>query len=94
MVAWPPLNLKDAIQCPSFDWPAVRADRDALTAATDALEMPKTDLRALLRAGQSLRDVATTKGVDYATVSAAVSAADASPDLMRSGACAHRNSCL
>jgi hypothetical protein len=49
--------------------------KDALAAAAGALDMTPADLAAKLRAGDSLKDVATAQGVPYATVSAAVVAA-------------------
>jgi hypothetical protein len=49
--------------------------RDGLTAAADALHSTPADLRASLAAGKSLKDLATTAGVPYATVTAAVTSA-------------------
>jgi hypothetical protein len=48
---------------------------DGTKAAATALKMTPADLRAALRDGKSLKDVATSAGVDYAAVSAAVVAA-------------------
>ena len=47
----------------------------SITAAAKALKMTAAELRAALRDGKSLKDVASAAGVDYATVSAAVLAA-------------------
>lgn len=56
--------------------PGVRGlEKDAATAAAKALKMTAAELRAALRDGKSLKDVASAAGVDYATVSAAVLAA-------------------
>lgn len=55
--------------------PALGVARDALTAAADALGMPPADLRSQLRGGTSLKTIATSKDVEYATVTAAVLAA-------------------
>ena len=49
--------------------------KDGLVAAADALKMTPAELRADLRAGKSLKDVATAQNVPYATVSGAVVAA-------------------
>jgi hypothetical protein len=46
--------------------------RDGLAAAAEALGMTPAELGARLRGGSTLKDVATAKGVPYATVSAAV----------------------
>lgn len=46
--------------------------KDGLAAAAKALGMTGAELGAQLRSGKTLRDVATAKGVPYATVSAAV----------------------
>ena len=51
---------------------AVGAVKDAVTAAADALHITPAELGAQLKAGKSLKDVATDKGVPYAEVSAAV----------------------
>ncbi len=51
---------------------AVGAVKDAVTAAADALDMTPAELGAQLKAGKSLKDVATVKGVPYEVVSAAV----------------------
>lgn len=51
---------------------AVGAMRDAVSAAADALDMTPAELGAQLRTGQSLKDIATARGVPYDTVSAAV----------------------
>jgi ribosomal protein S20 len=55
--------------------PAIGVARDALTAAADALTMRPAELRAQLRGGASLKTIAGSKGVEYATVTAAVLAA-------------------
>lgn len=49
--------------------------KDGLTAAADALDMTPAELRAALRSGKSLKDVAVAEGVPYETVSAAIIAA-------------------
>jgi ribosomal protein S20 len=49
--------------------------KDGLTAAAGALRMTPAELGGKLRGGETLKDVATAKGVPYATVSAAVMAA-------------------
>jgi ribosomal protein S20 len=49
--------------------------KDGLTAAAGALGMMPAELGGRLRGGETLKDVATAKGVPYATVSAAVVAA-------------------
>ena len=49
--------------------------RDGLTAAAKALGMTPAELGAKLRSGDTLKKVATAKGVPYTTVSAAVVAA-------------------
>ena len=49
--------------------------QDGLTAAADALELTPAEVRAQLRAGKSLKDIATAQNVPYATVSAAIVAA-------------------
>jgi ribosomal protein S20 len=54
---------------------AVAVVKDGVTAAADALKMTPAELRADLRAGKSVKDVATAKNVPYATVSAAIVAA-------------------
>lgn len=46
--------------------------RDAMTAAADALKLTPAELRAQLRAGSSLKTIASDKGVDYGTLTAAV----------------------
>lgn len=51
---------------------ALGVAKDGLTAAAGALGMTPAELGAKLRAGESLKEVATAKGVPYATVSAAV----------------------
>lgn len=51
---------------------ALGVAKDGLTAAAKALGMTPAELGAQLRTGKSLKDVATTKGVPYETVSAAV----------------------
>jgi ribosomal protein S20 len=48
------------------------AASDLLSAAADALDMQTADLKAQLRSGGSLKDVAASKRVDYAGVTAAV----------------------
>jgi ribosomal protein S20 len=55
--------------------PALGVVRDGAEAAAKALGMTPAELGAKLRGGDSLKDVATEKGVPYATVSAAVVAA-------------------
>ena len=55
--------------------PALGIAKDGLTAAAGALGMTPAELGAKLRGGDTLKDVATAKGVPYATVSAAVVAA-------------------
>ena len=54
---------------------AVAVVKDGVTAAADALKMTPAELRAELRGGKSLKDVATAQNVSYATVSAAIVAA-------------------
>ncbi len=49
--------------------------RDGLDAAAKALDLPSADVKAALKSGKSLKDLATTQKVDYATVSAAIVAA-------------------
>jgi ribosomal protein S20 len=49
--------------------------KDGLTAAAGTLGMTPAELGGKLRGGETLKDVATAKGVPYATVSAAVVAA-------------------
>jgi hypothetical protein len=49
--------------------------KDGLAAAAHALGLTPADLAAQLRAGQTLKDLATTKGIPYATVSSDVVAA-------------------
>ena len=49
--------------------------KDGLDAAAKALDMPAADVRAALKSGKSLKDLATTQKVDYATVSASIVAA-------------------
>ena len=49
--------------------------KDGLAAASHALGMTPAELAAQLRAGHTLKDVATTKGVPYATVSSDIVAA-------------------
>jgi len=51
---------------------ALGVAKDGLAAAATALGMTPAELVARLRAGDSLKDVASAKGVPYATVSAAV----------------------
>ena len=51
---------------------ALGVARDGLAAAAKALGMTPAELGAQLRSGKTLKDVATAKGVPYATVSAAV----------------------
>ena len=51
---------------------ALGVAKDGLAAAAKALGMTPAELGAQLRSGTTLKDVATTKGVPYATVSAAV----------------------
>ena len=55
--------------------PALGVVRDALTAAADAIGMTPAALRAELKSGTSLKTLATSKGVDYATLTSAVLAA-------------------
>jgi len=52
--------------------PVLGVVKDGLTAAATALGMTPAELGAQLRGGSTLKDVATAKGVPYATVSAAV----------------------
>jgi ribosomal protein S20 len=54
---------------------AVGVVKDGLVAAADALKMTPAELRADLRGGKSLKDVATAQNVPYATVSDAIVAA-------------------
>ena len=49
--------------------------RDGFEAGAKALGMPPADVRAALKDGKTLKDLATTQTVDYATVSAAIVAA-------------------
>ena len=49
--------------------------RDATAAGADALHMTPAELRKQLRDGASLKTIAAAKGVDYASLSAAISAA-------------------
>ncbi len=51
---------------------AVGAVKDAVTAAAGALHITPAELGAQLKAGKSLKDVATAKGVPYEDVTAAV----------------------
>jgi hypothetical protein len=53
----------------------VGVTRDAVGAAATALDMTRQELRAQLKAGKTLKDVAAAEGVPYETVSAAVVAA-------------------
>ena len=46
--------------------------KDGVTAAAEALKMTPAELRAELRGGKSLKDVATAQNVPYATVTAAI----------------------
>jgi len=55
--------------------PALGVVRDGAAAAAKALGITPAELGAKLRGGDSLKDVATEKGVPYATMSAAVVAA-------------------
>ena len=55
--------------------PALGVVKDGLTAAAKALGITPAELGASLRGGKSLKDLATAKGVPYATVSATVLAA-------------------
>ena len=50
----------------------VGAAKDGLTAAAKALDMTPAELGAQLRAGKTLKEVATAEGVPYESVSAAV----------------------
>ena len=54
---------------------AVRVVKDGMVAAADALQMTPAELRADLRGGKSLKDVAAAQNVPYATVSDAIMAA-------------------
>jgi ribosomal protein S20 len=54
---------------------ALGVAKDGLTAAAGTLDMTPAELRAKLRAGTSLKDIAATEGVPYETVTAAVLAA-------------------
>jgi hypothetical protein len=49
--------------------------KDGLAAAAKALDLPAADVKAALKSGKSLKDLATAQKVDYATVSAAIVAA-------------------
>lgn len=49
--------------------------RDGLTAAADALDMTPAEVRAQLRTGATLKEVAAAEGVPYETVTSAVMAA-------------------
>lgn len=51
---------------------AVSVARDAFVAAASSIDMSSAELRAELRAGASLKDVAAVKGVDYASLTSAV----------------------
>jgi ribosomal protein S20 len=55
--------------------PALGIARDGLTAAAKALGLTPPEVGASLRGGKTLKDLATARGVPYATVSAAVLAA-------------------
>jgi len=55
--------------------PALGVAKDGLSAAAKALGMTPAELGAALRSGETLKQVATAKGVAYATVSEAVVAA-------------------
>lgn len=50
---------------------AVGIAKDGFAAAAEALDLTPTELRAELRSGKTLKDVAAAKGVPYATVTAA-----------------------
>ncbi len=52
---------------------AINVARDGLSAAADALKLTPAELRAELRGGKTLKDVAAAHGVPYATVSDAIS---------------------
>ena len=54
---------------------AVHVTKDAMTAAAEALKITPEALRAELRGGKTLKDVASAHGVPYATVTDAVVAA-------------------
>jgi ribosomal protein S20 len=54
---------------------ALGVAKDGVTAAADTLGMTPAELRAKLRAGTLLKDIAEAKGVRYETVTAAVLAA-------------------
>lgn len=54
---------------------AVGIAKDGFAAAAEALDMTTTQLRAELRSGKSLKDVAAANGVPYASVTAAALAA-------------------
>ena len=54
---------------------AVRVVKDGMVAAAEALQMTPAELRAELRGGKSLKDVAAARNVPYATVSGAIMAA-------------------
>lgn len=54
---------------------AVRVTKDAMTAAAEALKVTPDALRAELRGGKTLTEVATAHGVPYATLTGAVVAA-------------------
>ncbi len=51
---------------------AVNVGKDGLTAAADALKLTPAELRAELRAGKSLKDVAAAHDVPYATLTDAI----------------------
>ncbi len=55
--------------------PALGVIKDGLTAAADALGMPVADLRTAIRAGTSLKTIASSKTVEYDKVTDAVTAA-------------------
>ncbi len=55
--------------------PGLGVAKDGLSAAAKALGITPAELGASLRGGKTLKDIATGKGVPYATVSAAVLAA-------------------
>ena len=51
---------------------ALAVSKDGLTAAAEAMDMTVREVRVELRAGKSLKDVASAANVSYETVTAAV----------------------
>jgi ribosomal protein S20 len=54
---------------------AVHVIRDGVTAAAEVLDMTPAELRTELRAGKTLKEIATAEGVNYDTLTSAVVAA-------------------